>query len=84
MTEDLKDIQDRLTDLSEDMETYAQKLRKGEAVDLTALQSRIGDVSVDVVNARPESTRFLSALKHLVVQLDALAVELKQHRDKPH
>ncbi len=84
MNGQLKEIQERLEALSGDMDAQVARLGKGEAVDLADLHKRIGDVSVDVINARPQSACFLPSLKQLVAQLDEMAVALKQAKEKAH
>ncbi len=77
----LREIQDRLAQLSKDVETRRALIGRGEPVDLSDLETRIGDVCVEVVNARPQSACFLPSLKQLFTQLDELGEDLKQRQD---
>ncbi len=72
-------LETRLAALDKAIEASTLAIRQGETVDLTGLQSEIGDICVEMVNARPDSKRFLPRLEALTAELDTLAAELKRH-----
>ena len=82
MNGQLKEIQELLDGLTADMTARIALVESGKRTDLADLQKRIGDISVEVINARPQSACFVPALKQLVVQLDEMAATLKKQNDK--
>ncbi len=71
-------IELRLDALSASLEQQRAALSHGMPVDFGGLDRQIGELCLDLVNARPESARFVPCLQGMVGQLEQLATELSR------
>ena len=70
------EIQQQLDAMATALAKHSAALNRGADVDLTDLDKQMGALCVELVNARPESTKHLPELQGLMRQLDQLTADL--------